>query len=79
MPAERTWVVTTSSSRPIDAIAAELEEAGFTVDQILEAIGSIIGRSGAASIARLQAIDGVTDVAPSGDIDIGPPGKDPTW
>ena len=79
MPKEQLLVVTTSPDRSIDAIALDLEKAGFVVEHVLEAIGSITGRSSPASIARLEAIDGVTDVSPSTDVGIGPPDGDVTW
>lgn len=77
--AERTWIVTASSERPIAEIAKDLARAGFTVHQRLEAVGSIIGTARNDVVPRLRAIRGVAAVAPETQIDIGLPGSPETW
>lgn len=76
---ETQWIVTAAPGRSVLDLAADLRRAGFRVDQVLDAIGSITGTAEPASIAQVRAIDGVADVAMSHDVDVGPPGKDTTW
>jgi hypothetical protein len=76
---KRTWVVTTSNERPIAEIAKDLAAAGFSVDQTLEQIGVITGKSDDKAIGRARAVRGVTDVAPEVQVDIGPPNSRDTW
>jgi hypothetical protein len=77
--AKKTWVVTTSNERPIAEIAKDLAAAGFSVDQTLEQIGVITGKSDDKAIGRARAVRGVTDVAPEVQVDIGPPNSRDTW
>jgi hypothetical protein len=79
MPAHKSWIVTTSSERPIGEITSDLEEAGFSVGQVLEEINSITGAAADTAVAKLRSIKGVVDVAPDTPIDIGPPGSSETW
>jgi hypothetical protein len=74
-----TWVVTTSSDRPIGDVAKDLSAAGFKVDQKLDAIGVITGTSDQKAVEKARTIRGVTDVSPEPKVDIGPPGSSDTW
>jgi hypothetical protein len=76
---KRTWVVTTSLERPVREIAKELTAAGFEVDQTLDEIGVITGKSDDKSVAKARTVRGVTDVSPEPEVDIGPPGSRDTW
>lgn len=73
------WVVTSTGKRPFAAFRKDLLDAGFTVDQAMEEIGVITGNSDEAVAKKLRSLDGVADVSPDGDIDIGPPGSSKTW
>jgi hypothetical protein len=75
----QTWVITTSSDRPMADIAKDLSAAGFAIDQTLDQIGVITGRSDAKAVGKARAIRGVTDVSPDLQVDIGPPNSRDTW
>lgn len=60
-------------------IAKDLSKAGFVVDQKLEEIGVITGKSDDAAVGKARAIRGVTDVSPETPVDIGPPNSRETW
>jgi hypothetical protein len=79
MPDSKVWIVTTSSERPMTEIARDLKEAGFSVSQVLEEVGSITGNAGDEAVRKVRSIAGVVDVSPDVPIDIGPPGGSDTW
>ena len=39
------WIVTTSGERSVKDVAKDLKAKGFSVDQVLDEIGAITGRS----------------------------------
>jgi hypothetical protein len=73
------WIVTTSPDRPVKEIANDLKEAGFTVGQVLEEIGSITGAASEEAVKKARSIAGVVDVSPDTPINIGPPDSPETW
>jgi len=73
MASKRKYVVTTSSTRPVATVADELRRSGFTVAQVLDAIGIVMGSCTPAVAERLRAHPDVVDVSPDADVDIGPP------
>jgi hypothetical protein len=75
----RTWIITTSSDRPIADIGRDLASAGVSRRRVLKDVGSIIVSAKATSIPKLRAIRGVVDVAPDTAINIGPPDSSMTW
>jgi hypothetical protein len=75
----KSWVITTSGDRPIAEIAKEVSAAGFKVDQTLDAIGIITGKSDDNAVGKARAVRGVTDVSPEHTVDIGPPNSRDTW
>jgi hypothetical protein len=79
MPENKTWIVTTSSGRPISDIKKDLSDAGFSVDQVLEEAGSITGTAPEDAVKKVRSINGVVDVSPDTPIDIGPPDSPDTW
>lgn len=79
MATNTSWVVTTSGERPLEAIAAELKQQGFAVEQVLGAIGCITGKASPAVAKTLRRVAGVADVAAEAGIDIGPPDAPVTW
>lgn len=80
MPETKRWIVTTSGDRPLGDVEKSLTDAGFTVEETLEAIGCVIGtQSDENDTDQLRAIPGVADVSPEEIISIGPPDADPTW
>jgi hypothetical protein len=79
MPQKKSWIVTTSSDRPIADIAKDLRAAGFSVGNVNEEIQSITGSAGEKTVEKLRRIAGVVDVSPDEPISIGPPGSPDTW
>jgi len=79
MAEKRKWIVTVSGSRPISEIKKELVKSGFTVDQALDEIGSIIGSADSDVAERMRAIRGVADVSPDTPINIEPPDAPVNW
>lgn len=75
----KTWIVTTSGGRPVKDVVKDLKAKGFVVDQVLDEIGTITGAADNAVVAKLRTIDGVADVSPEEEIDIGPPDQPTTW
>ena len=77
MDASSRWVITTSGGRPISDVANDVAAAGFVIDQILAAIGSITGSATDSVAEAVRAIPGVADVSRDLPVDIGPPDSDP--
>jgi hypothetical protein len=75
----QSWVVTTSSDRPVADIAKDLSAAGFKVEQALDQIGVITGKSGDAAVRKARSIRGVTDISPDAPASVGPPKSKDTW
>jgi hypothetical protein len=73
------WVVTTSSDRPVADIAKELSAAGFKIDQTLDQIGIITGKADETAARKARSIRGVSDVSPETKADVGPPNSRETW
>ena len=79
MAKNKTWIITTSGQRSAKDVAKDLKAKGFTVDQVLDEIGTITGAGDDAVVAKVRKIDGVSDVSPDSPIDIGPPDSPTTW
>jgi len=60
-------------------VKSRLTKAGFSVDQVLDEIGSITGTVNDEDIEKLRSIPGVADVSPNQPVDIGPPDAPVTW
>ena len=73
------WIVTTSGDRPTKDVATDLKAAGFSVNQVLDEIGTIIGEADESAVEKLRSIRGVVDVSRDTEIDIGPPDAPVTW
>ena len=74
MTAEQRWVITTSGSRPLDDIVKDVAKKGFAVDEVLDAIGCVIGVATDKVAEAVRAVPGVADVSPEPPpINIGPP------
>ncbi len=67
-------IVTISGDRPIHAVAKDLKEAGFNVEQVLEFAGSVTGSAHPNTLQNLRKVKGVADVSPDHSVDVGPPG-----
>jgi hypothetical protein len=76
---KKSWIVTTSSNRPIRDVAKDLEKAGFDVGNVNDEIQSISGAAADEVARKLRSVDGVLDVSPDAPVDIGPPDADDTW
>lgn len=73
------WIITISDDQSINDIATRLSAAGLTIREVLEEIGCITGSADDVTAERLKHIEGVLDIAPDMQLDIGPPGGDETW
>ncbi|CAH1044332.1 MULTISPECIES: hypothetical protein [Halomonadaceae] len=73
------WIVTISSDQSIKEIATRLSEEGLTIRDVLEEIGCITGSADTATADRLKGIEGVVDIAPDIQVEVGPPGSEETW
>lgn len=73
------WIVTISSDQSINEIATRLSAEGLTIRDVLEEIGCITGTADNVTAERLKQIQGVVDIVPDIQIDMGPPGADSTW
>lgn len=79
MPKTTLWIITISDAQSISDIAARLSAEGLTVKEILEEIGCITGAADDVTAERLKRVEGVVDIAPDMQIDVGPPGSEETW
>ena len=71
----RPMIVIASGDRPLTEVTTDLKEAGFSVGEVLHAIGQVTGNAPPALKGRLKKIHGVADVTEThADFDIGPPG-----
>ena len=67
------WIVTTTGKGSLADVKKRLTKSGFTVDKVLDEIGVITGTSKDDDVERFRSVDGVADVSPDEDVDIGPP------
>ena len=67
------WTVTLSPDEPLSAVRRDLEGVGFSIDQVLEAIGVVTGQADEQTAKKARGVKGVQDVSPEGEVDIGPP------
>ena len=70
------WVVTVAPEAPLEAVKAGLIGVGFTVVQVLDAIGIVIAHGSEAQAEQARRVAGVTDVSSEAEVDIGPPDAD---
>jgi hypothetical protein len=75
----KTWIITTSSERPIDEISKDLQRAGLVVRETLSEIGCIVGSASEEAVAKLRKVPGVANVSQDSSVDVGPPGSSDTW
>lgn len=67
------WIVTTTGKGSLEDVKKNLTKSGFSVDKVLDEIGVITGTSNDDDVERFRSVDGVADVSPDEDVDIGPP------
>lgn len=67
------WIVTTTGKGSLEDVKKNLTKSGFRVDKVLDEIGVITGTSNDDDVERFRSVDGVADVSPDEDVDIGPP------
>ena len=72
---KQSLVITTSGNRSIKDVARDLKDAGFDVEEVLEAINVVTGKGKAGSEDKLRSVQGVVDVSEDHPVDIGPPGS----
>ena len=79
MPNIALWIITISDDQSINDIATRLSAEGLTIRDVLEEIGCITGSADDVTAERLKKVNGVVDISPDWQIDIGPPGAEETW
>ncbi|MBP5981171.1 MAG: hypothetical protein KA748_13315 [Halomonas sp.] len=79
MPTIALWIITISEDQSINEIASRLSDEGLSVRDVLEEIGCITGSADDVTAERLRKVNGVVDIAPDMQLDIGPPDDDETW
>lgn len=79
MPKIALWIITISQERSITDIAERLSAEGLTVNEVLEEIGCITGSADDVTAERLKRVEGVVDITPDMQIDVGPPGSEESW
>ena len=67
------WIVTTTGKGSLEDVKKKLTRSGFSVDKVLDEIGVITGTSDDDDVERFRSVDGVADISPDEDVDIGPP------
>ena len=67
------WIVTTTDKGSLEDVKKKLTKSGFTVDKVLDEIGIITGTTKDDDVERFRSVDGVADISPDEDVDIGPP------
>ena len=67
------WIVTTTGKGSLEDVKKKLTKSGFTVDKVLDEIGIITGTTKDDDVDRFRSVDGVADISPDEDVDIGPP------
>jgi hypothetical protein len=60
-------------------VVPDLVAKGLAVEAELAAIANVTGFAASPNLADLESVPGVSDVAESGEVDIGPPGSPDTW
>ena len=73
---KQSLVITASGTRPLKEVARDLKDAGFEVEQVLDAINVITGKGPAGIEDTLRTTKGVADVSEDFPVSIGPPGAD---
>ena len=62
----------------IKSVAKSLRGKGFEVSHVLDSSGIIAGKAKPSTFEALRKVKGVAALEMSGDVDIGPPGADPS-
>ncbi|WP_249976654.1 hypothetical protein [Vreelandella olivaria] len=73
------WIITISNDQSIEEAATRLRAEGLTIRDILEEIGCITGSADDVTVERLKKVQGVVDIAPDIQIEMGPPDSNETW
>ena len=76
---KKKWIVTMTGDRSLGDVKKKLTETGFSVEQVLDQIGSITGSASDEVAERLREIPGVADVSPDTDIQLPPSDEEETW
>jgi hypothetical protein len=80
MSDNKKWIITLSANRSVGDVKKQLSAMGFTIDQVLEDIGCIMGKASSEIAKKARSIPGVADVSEEHPpFNVGPPDKPVTW
>jgi uncharacterized protein Smg (DUF494 family) len=70
---KKSLVITTSGNRSVHDVARDLKDAGFDVEDVLDAINVVTGKASDDQKDKLRSVSDVVDVSDDTPVDIGPP------
>ncbi len=70
---KKSLVITTSGNRSVHEVARDLKDAGFDVEDVLDAINVVTGKASDDQKDKLRSVSDVVDVSDDTPVDIGPP------
>jgi hypothetical protein len=74
------WIITLSDNRSVSEVKKALSALGFTVEQVMEEIGCIMGKASTEIAHKAKSIPGVTDVSEEHPpFNVGSPDQQVTW
>ena len=71
--AEQDWIVTIDADASLKAVEKELKLLGFVIVRLFDQLGGLEVRGSEKLVDKAKSLPGVTDIAKSGIVDIGPP------
>ncbi len=71
---EQEWIVTIDANTTLEAVEKELKRVGFAIVRVFDQLGGLEVRGPEKLVDKAKSLPGVTDIAKSGIVDIGPPG-----
>ena len=71
---EQHWIVTIDADAAMETVEKELKRLGFAIVRVFDQLGGLEVRGPEKLVDKAKSLPGVTDIAKSGVVDIGPPG-----
>lgn len=75
MPENSRWIVAATEERPLDDVARDLAGIGFEVEDVLRAVGCIVGTAGDEVAKAAEKVPGVAGVSQDRPIHFGGSGS----